>query len=386
MAIYFDKTQKKWKVDIWLNGRKIKTRSFEKKAFAERFERDSLADIDRMKLTGVQYEELTYNELFQRWFDSKSYRKRKTSLVKDEQMHRDFVSPVIGHLKVNQIREEHFDRIVKDGLKNNLTKSSMNKVIQHFKAVLNYAFEKEIIPRNPSKNFEQIKVESQEMDYLVQDELDEFLTFTDAKYTGEQRIIHVFYMTLFLTGVRLGEALGLNWKDIDFKRDEILVDSQWSQFEKDFVNTTKGKKFRMVPLNALLKSELLALRNNAKGDLVFTYDGVKPFDPSNIRNRHWNKDFKLSKVRRIRMHDARHTYGAIFMMSGGDLYELSKLLGHASITTTEKYAHLSQKHLSGAKEKVSVTIGNRAGVINLSRSPRIHPEVKADSSKDAVND
>ncbi len=70
-------------------------------------------------------------------------------------------------------------------------------------------------------------------------------------------------------------------------------------------------------------------------------------------------------IRRVRIHDSRHTYASLFMMNGGSLYDLKELLGHASIKTTERYAHLSNTHLAGVRDIIKPNIGNKADVISV---------------------
>lgn len=381
MAIYFHKTKKKWLVDVWFNGQRFKSGSFKIKALAEKFEREALAEIDQSKLTGVQFQDLCYNEIYQLWFESVSYRKRETSLVKDAQMHRDFVSPVIGQLKVNQIKAGSFEKIVANMLKQNLSKASVNKVIQHFKSVFNHSFNNETISRNPSRSFKQLKVETKEMDYFFQEELDEFLSHGNDKYKGHNRVIYVFYLTLFTTGMRLGEVLGLDWSCFDFQRNVIWVRQIWSRGK--LIHSTKGKKDRQIPLPSMLKAELLLLRNISPGARVFSNDGILPLDPSNVRNRYWNKDMDATGLRRIRLHDARHTYGALFMMNGGNIYELSKVLGHTSIKTTERYAHLSNAHLAGVRDIIKPNLAQKAGVVKMNSLP-IHCQEEKENLKSAV--
>lgn len=384
MAVYFHKGKKKWLADIWLSGQRYKSGSFKNKALADKFERETLNEIDNFRLTGIQYKDLTYDEVYQLWLTSVSYRKRGTSLTKDEQMHRDFVSPIIGSLKVSQIRPEHFEKIVAFMLRMELSKSSVNKVIQHFKAVFNHSFNNETIARNPGRSFKQLKIETKEMDYYLQEEIDLFLSHANQKYQGHERIIYVFYLALFTTGMRLGEVQGLNWDCVDFKRDVIWIKQIWSKGE--IILTTKGKKDRSIPLPSILKSELVRLRNIYKGFRIFSKDGSNPLNADNIRKRNWTKDADEAGVRRIRIHDARHTYAALFMMNGGNIYELSKVLGHSSIKTTERYAHLSNAHLAGVRDIIKPNLTPNAEVIKLgsSNSLPIHCRDKNESFESAV--
>lgn len=249
--------------------------------------------------------------------------------------------------------------------KNNLSKASVNKVIQHFKAVFNHSFNNETIARNPTRSFKQLRLDYKEMDYLSQEEMDQLLTYTNQKYVGEERWKHVMYLTLFLTGGRLGEILGLEWHRIQFEKNSILIGQIWCPIENKIIYTTKGKKDRVIPLNSLLKKELGSIRNFSKGSFLFSDVIDRPVDPANFRSRNWQKDLEAAGIRRIRIHDSRHTYASLFMMSGGNLYELKEVLGHSSVKTTERYAHLSNTHLAGVRDIIKPNIGSNAGVISV---------------------
>lgn len=368
MAIYLDKNSKKWKAEVWFKRKRIATRSFPNKAFAEKFERETLLNLEKQILTGSQAKDYSYNELFQFWAINSSVRKGERSLIKDSQMHKNYIEPIIGSLKVSEMNVTYFEKIVSKVLKKNLTKATANLVIQQFKAVFNYAYNNDLISRNPAKNFKQLRLDKKEMDYFSQDELDQILSFTNQKYKGEERWKHVLYLTLFLTGGRLGEVLALEWNRINFNRDTIIYSQMWDGVFNKLIKTTKGRKDRVVPLNTLLKKELGSIRNNSKGSFIFSENGDRPIDPSNFRSRNWEKDLKLAGIRPMRIHDARHTYASLFVMNGGKLYDLKTVLGHADIKTTERYAHLSQEHLAGVKDIIQPKIDQYGDVIEVSKS------------------
>lgn len=368
MAIYLDKKTKKWKVEVWFKRRRLATRSFPNKVLAEKFERETLLDHEKKLLTGSQAKDYIYNELFQFWTINASARKGERSLIKDSQMHKTYIDPIIGNLKVSEINVTYFEKIISIILKKNLTKSTANLVIQQFKAVFNYAYNNDLISRNPAKNFKQLRLDKKEMDYFSQDELDQLLSFTNKKYLGEERWKHVLYLTLFLTGGRLGEVLALEWNRINFDRDTLIYSQMWDGVFNKLIKTTKGRKDRTVPLNSLLKKELGSIKNNSKGNFIFSDNGDRPIDPSNFRSRNWEKDLKLAGIKPMRIHDARHTYASLFVMNGGKLYDLKTVLGHADIKTTERYAHLSQEHLAGVKDIIQPRIESYGDVIEVSKS------------------
>lgn len=378
MALYQNKKNLKWKVEVWFKGRRYASQYFDTKAMAQKFERDKLHEIEFQELTGVQFTDHTYNEIYQFWYLNASSRKRETSLIKDAQMHRDYVEPSLGNLKISEIKSHVFEQIVASMIRKGLSKASVNKVIQHFKAVFNHSFNNELIARNPAKAYKQLKIDKKEMGYFSQDEMDRLLTYTSRKYVGENRWKHVLYLTLFLSGKRLGEALGLEWHQINFDKNVILISQMWCALENKLIYTTKGRKDRPIPLNSALKIELAAIRSFSKSSFVFSSSKDKPIDPSHFRQRHWEKDIKACGIRPMRIHDTRHTYASLFMMNGGNLYDLQTVLGHSSINTTERYAHLSNSHLANVRDIIKPNISVEGTLLRLEKkeSTNSNPLIK----------
>lgn len=79
-----------------------------------------------------------------------------------------------------------------------------------------------------------------------------------------------------------------------------------------------------------------------------TKDGLS-LDYNHLSRKYFKKAQKDAGIaNRIRFHDLRHTYASQFMMSGGDIFTLQRLLGHKSLDMTMKYAHLSPSYLDKA--------------------------------------
>lgn len=374
MALYQNKKTQKWKVEVWFKGKRFASQYFDTKALAQKFEREKLHEIELQATNGFHFTDHTYKEIYEFWYLNASSRKRGTSLIKDSQMHRDYVEPILGKLRISEIKSHAFEQIVSTMMRKDLSKASINKVIQHFKAVFNHSFNNELIARNPAKGFKQLRLSHKEMDYFTQEEMDRLLTYSSQKYTGEQRWKHVLYLTLFLTGKRLGEALGLEWHQINFDKNVVVISQMWCALENKLIFTTKGRRDRTVPLNSALRKELAGIRNFSKSSFVFSNVPGKPIDPSHFRKRHWEKDLEACGIRPMRIHDTRHTYASLFMMNGGNLYELKEVLGHTSINTTERYAHLSNSHLANVRDIIKPNISVPCEVISVSemRSRQIH--------------
>ena len=173
------------------------------------------------------------------------------------------------------------------------------------------------------------------------------------------------------TGMRLGEMLGLHWESVDLAHNTIAITRSWDPIGQQ-IKPTKSYQNRTVPISKTLAKALakeLATRGPGRPSPV-AYDrkcaahtglvfpgfrgvgGVKgrPMDGDNFRHR-WEqaheranarlKAAEKSQIPKARVHDLRHTYASRLVQAGVPLAAVKDLLGHASIVTTQRYAHLA---------------------------------------------
>lgn len=197
-----------------------------------------------------------------------------------------------------------------------------------------------------------------------------------------------FFALVLNTGLRKSEALALTRNDIDLDTGFLTVSSQLSVYIPKvneptfemmtyFLNTPKSAKSRHIPLNKvaleivkdlIVKSEgnhFLFKSSIRRQSCVVLKRGVRPvMITASIANAHTINDHMTalalkSGVENIGPHGLRHTFAANFIMNGGSIYDLKQILGHASITSTEIYAHLSENYLKRAINIVSYDRGNK---------------------------
>lgn len=195
---------------------------------------------------------------------------------------------------------------------------------------------------NPSDQVEVEHVDDSRTRYLSKDELARLNSALDErmyrKGTNDLNKTNLRLRLLVLiavgTGMRKGEIFRLEWGDIQY--DEGLIDVR--------AKLKKGR-VRHIPMPPGLAEEI---RRYPK---VEGEDRILPPEPGATSGRQRaDKSFadllKRAQIRDFRFHDLRHTFGSWYMMRGGDLFELSKILGHANIKMTERYAHFARKHMS----------------------------------------
>ena len=157
------------------------------------------------------------------------------------------------------------------------------------------------------------------------------------------------FALLAYTGARRGEALGLRWSDVDLDRRMITV-------RRSYEGTTKSSKHRTVPLPAPLAAILKEYRlaDPWKGELCFPNDSGEMFSRNAKLEALLQLALKRTKLPRIRVHDLRHVFASHFVMGGGDIFTLQRILGHSTPQlTSDTYAHLSPRHLAGEADRVS---------------------------------
>lgn len=148
------------------------------------------------------------------------------------------------------------------------------------------------------------------------------------------------------TGMRIGEIQALQWGDIDFNGRFIEVRRSWRHGR---TTDTKNKKRRRIDMTLYLAETLKALRTVQKKRALKNGRGVSEWVFADKTGqimcreafrRALNKCFGLAGIRRLRVHDLRHSYATIRLMKGHNIGDVSYQLGHSSISITyDIYGH-----------------------------------------------
>lgn len=187
--------------------------------------------------------------------------------------------------------------------------------------------------------------------YLTFDEVDALFFHLDGVY-------RLLVETLLESGMRIGEAVALHRHRISFENQTIDIVERWDAYAGIVKAYPKGKRRRTVPLTPRLAELLTAWYqmhpsevrrctvahdrgSTCRSALVHPSPGnQKVIDPKDFSLRPWRGALDRSEIGHARIHDLRHTYASRIVTAGVSLSVLQKLLGHSSIKTTERYAHL----------------------------------------------
>ncbi len=147
----------------------------------------------------------------------------------------------------------------------------------------------------------------------------------------------IFVVAAF-TGLRMGELLALRWRNVDFLDARLVVEASWSA---GVLTSPKSRKTRSVPLAdqpaAVLAQLATRERLTGRDDLVFCSAVGDYLDGSALRRR-YRRAQDAAGLRPLRFHDLRHSFGSLVIREF-DLVSVKAFMGHAKITTTERYLH-----------------------------------------------
>ncbi|MXY39934.1 MAG: site-specific integrase [Rhodospirillaceae bacterium] len=187
---------------------------------------------------------------------------------------------------------------------------------------------------NPCRNMRRYRTKPRER-FLSLDELKRLGFVLDH---AEDRQAAAAVRLLLFTGARSSEITGLRW---DWIRDTraVLPDSK------------SGPKTIQLPPPA--RAVLHALPRRSR----FVFPDAQGTAPMADLGRRWLKLRALAGLDGVRIHDCRHSFASHAVMSGLDLYTVGRLLGHADIASTERYAHLADDHIGEMAGRISGIVG-----------------------------
>ncbi len=169
----------------------------------------------------------------------------------------------------------------------------------------------------------------------------------------ESDVLRDLYTFAFYSGCRINEILNLKWNAVDFYSKIVHIKNSESF-------TTKNKSERHIPMNSVLfsclQSRIPKIQSINNNEYVFTNSKGKQFRSDTVSK--WFKGAVIETAkqflidRSVHFHTLRHSFASLLVQKGVSIYEVSKLLGHADIKTTQIYAHLRSDDLRNAVERL----------------------------------
>jgi len=238
-----------------------------------------------------------------------------------------------------------------------------NTVFGTLHTMLGYAAEKELIPSNPCAKVKKLKNDRKEIQILTPDEVARLFPKRYKSIWGGKEIAYAANRLASLTGMRIGEILGLRGEFVSDKF--IYVCGQYT--DKGYQNHTKTKENRHIPLMPEMMDILRGLMKlNGKG-FVFSLDGgAKPVSTTYV-TREFNRALvrigvSMEEIRRrnLSMHGWRHFVNTDLLRQGLTIQQVQSVTGHKSIRSTGMYSHLDPRLIDDiVKAQTAIATGKK---------------------------
>lgn len=314
----------KWLVDLYANGRKGKRvrKTFNSKIEATRFEKYLLGNIGQSKEWNSNgTDKRTLNQLIDKWFmlhgqTLKDGERRKRKLY---QISERMCNPIGSNITAKDFAYYRSLRLDED----KVTANTLNHELAYMKAIFNELDRAgEWKQPNPFGKLKAIKFDENELAWLTTEQIKKLMLELENSTNSSVMIVARICLA---TGARWGEAEGLTGLQV---RDGRITFSK-----------TKSGKTRSVPYSdALIENHV----RNKTGKLFESCAGAfrKAVERANI-------ELPAGQL----THVCRHTFASHYLMNGGDILTLQKILGHSTLTMTMRYAHFAPEHLADTPEK-----------------------------------
>jgi integrase len=272
-------------------------------------------------------------------------RDTKRSWRTDETLLRKHVLPSIGRLALDEVGPFQVTSLLQSLSAAGYSTGTTNRVLVLIRYVFNLAARWQILEiRNPTTGLKTAP------DRRCQ----RFLTSEEAKSLrsaldhDQNRTAAEAIRLLLLTGGRRNEILAARWENVDWENATLLVPR------------SKSGQARYIILSRAAVNLLKDRKKETPSEYIFASDATGR--PSTSLHFPWTRIRKRAGLMDLRLHDLRHSFASFLVNGGVSLYVVQKLLGHAHVGTTQRYAHLSDETLLQAVNVAAKGIGEAINV------------------------
>ncbi len=359
---------KPWKGAYWVfinhrGKRKAKRCASKKAAELARDKIDAALKLGQVDVLDADQRSLpspvpTFAEYAERWLENVgAIRLRPQTLEQYRLRLRLRLLPTLGPVPLTSITRETVRNLIGEMLRGGnhrspgqpVSRGTIREALGTLSAILSTAEEDGLIPANPSRRMGKYLAQTgaeevQEIEVFTRDELQRLLGVAEQDWPEW----YPFVLCLSRTGMRLGEAMGLEWRDVDFEDRVILIRRSR---RRNRVSEPKNGKARRVDMSTQLSKVLRSLRTLqeaeavlngiAPSERVFSTPRGTPIDEVGFRARVWTPILHRAELRYRKPHTLRHTFASLLIETGEPVTYIQQQLGHHSPSFTLRvYGHL----------------------------------------------
>ena len=329
-----DKKTGKWLIQYRYTDWQGKRRKSTKRGFATKREAEEW--LRNFLITQKADFDMKFEDFWKMYYADMETRLREHTMRTKKYIVELKILPYFGNKRVNDITAADIRQWQNELIKMGYSPTYLKTINNQLSAIFNYAVRYYDLKSNPcAKAGSMGKSKAEEMDFWTGEE---FRKFIDS--VMNKRLSYMAFMILYWTGMRLGELLALNPKDVDLEKRTISITKSYQRLgKKDVITppkTSKSKRVITIPefLAADIKDYMDSLYDLQEDDRLF------PITKYYLEHE-MQRGIKESGVKRIRVHDLRHSHASMLIELGFSPLEIANRLGHEKVETTlNTYAHL----------------------------------------------
>lgn len=330
MAVKKDEKTKKWFFyGKHVDGKQYKRRGFDTKKSAQIAELKYLDEYDAADTgEGMTFAELAIEYL--QWYEK---RRKASSYLKISSIINVHLVPYFGRMNIEDIRPRDVTKY-QDIIIDKHKPSHVKKIHTTLAATLKHAVKQEYITTNAATIAGNVELEEDKViNYWTLEEFKQFISVVDDP------LYHALFMTLYYSGMRKGELLALTWGDIDFENNKINVDKTNYNRQVTSTKTRSSRRVIAMPNHVMRLLSKLKTKHDKMTYVVFgEFLDCVSTSTLDFKYAQYIKD---SGVKRIRIHDFRHSHASYLINKGIIISVVAARLGHSDpATTLNVYSHL----------------------------------------------
>lgn len=327
------------------------SRSFVRKADAERWLRDELHKQDRGLWIDPSAGAVPFEEYAESWFSGLTLKPKTIAGYRSLLDSR--ILPVLGSIELRRITPALLRGWVADMAEVGLSASRMGQAKRVVGAVLSQAVEDGLIGRNPADTVKVSKTRAREQRYLTADQVTELAGAVGQRMDGGDVLVKV----LAYAGLRWGEAVALRGRQVDVLRRHVRIRESATLVNGQLIwGPPKTHRDRTVVIPRFLTDEL-ARRIDGDG-LIFTSRNGQVLRTPNFLRRVWRPAVAECGLDDLVPHDLRHTAASLAISAGASVKAVQRMLGHASAQITlDRYSHLYDDDLEDLADSMDARYG-----------------------------
>ncbi|MBA3824827.1 MAG: site-specific integrase [Ktedonobacterales bacterium] len=356
----------RWEVRISLPGGKRKSVYMKNGKEAEKKLRELLTDLDKgiVPADGRQ----TVKQYLTSWLETVQSQVEPSSYV-SYRTHMRRVMKGLGHVSLAKLTAQQLQSFYAQKLADGLASTTTNTMHTVIKAALDDAVALNLVTRNVASMIKAPKYQPKERVPLTEEQARVLLN------AAKGNRLEALYVLVLSTGMREGELIALEWKDIDFQSSELYISHglQYTPtgFRVTHPKSNSSKRRIMLPVHVLAalkkhrelqeqERKLAGTNWDASYDYVFPNGIGRKMLPSDLRGRSFYQLLKKAALPAIHFHDLRHTAATLLLRRGVHVKVVSEMLGHANVGITLRiYAHVMPGMQQQAADMAGLMFGRR---------------------------